>query len=122
MGTDEPPSDSRSERWAQLSETVMPETLALIREAARLFPPMPANDPPFISVADAIATALGYDPPTDGLLGSGLGRIMAYNRAAAIAKALGLAPTLDVEHVRRWGAGEVIHLGPESPRPVTDAR
>lgn len=46
----------------------------------------------------------------DGLIGSGLSRIIAYNRAADIAKALGLPPTLSADVVRRWAAGEVIHL------------
>jgi hypothetical protein len=55
------------------------------------------------TVADAIASALGYTKPIDGLLGSGYEMQLAYQRAETIANALGLSVTLDVETVRRWG-------------------
>ena len=80
---------------------------------------MTGVDPPIEScgdtVVDVIARTIGYQPGVDGLIGSGLSRILAYNKAADIAKALGVAPTLPVDHLRRWGAGEVIHLGPGVP-------
>jgi hypothetical protein len=74
------------------------------------------SEPLFDSVADVIARTIGFQPGVDGLIGSGLSRILAYNRAADIAKALGIAPTLSADTLRRWGSGEVIHLGPDSPK------
>lgn len=61
-------------------------------------------------VVDVIARVIGYQPSIDGVLGSGLSEILAYNQAAAIADALGLPVALSANTVRRWGAGEVIHL------------
>lgn len=65
------------------------------------------------SVANVVARVIGFTEPTAGLIGSGLSQIIAYNRAGEILKALGLNPLLSVAKLRRWGAGEVTHLGPE---------
>lgn len=59
---------------------------------------------------DVVARTLGYDQPRKGLLGSGLSQIIAYNRASDVMRALGLPLDVTAEAVRRWGAGEVVHL------------
>lgn len=63
-------------------------------------------------VVDVIAATIGYDRPREGLIGSGLSRILAYNQAGDIVRALGLPIDLRASVLRRWGAGEVIHLVP----------
>jgi hypothetical protein len=65
------------------------------------------------TVVEAIASTIGYSPGIDGLLGSGLSKMLAFQQATDICKALGLPSDVDVDVVRRWGSGEVIHLGPE---------
>jgi hypothetical protein len=62
------------------------------------------------TVVDVVADSLGYDRPREGLIGSGLSRMLAYQRAADAVKALGLPLDLSADTLRRWGAGEVIHL------------
>lgn len=69
---------------------------------------------------DVVASALGYTPPIDGLLGSGLSKMLAYQRASEVLKALGLPLDVPAETVRRWGAGAVIHLAQRTvPEPGT---
>ena len=72
------------------------------------------------SVVDVIAAAWGYRPPIDGLIGSGLEKMIAYQRAREAADALGLPPDLDVETVRAWGSGAVMHLGPSAAEGSTE--
>lgn len=62
---------------------------------------------------DVIARTLGFRQPTQGLLGSGLERMLAFQRATDIIDALGLPRDLPADVLRRFGSGEVIHLGPE---------
>lgn len=66
------------------------------------------------TVVDVVATAIGYDQPRDGLLGSGFSRMLAYQRAGDICKALGVPTDLDADKLRRFCAGEVTHIGPKS--------
>lgn len=64
------------------------------------------------SVVNVAARAYGYDPSMPGLIGSGLSRIIAYQRASDILRALGIPLHLGASTLRRWCAGEVVHLGP----------
>jgi hypothetical protein len=72
------------------------------------------------TLQERIAKAIGYDQPIDGLLGSGLSKMIAHQRAADICKAIGLAPGLDVEFVRAWGHGEALTIA--TPQTNADQR
>lgn len=72
------------------------------------------------TVVDVAARAIGFDPPRDGLLGSGLSKILAYARAADVVRALGLPLDLPAEKLRRWAAGEVTHIAGEATVPRLD--
>lgn len=71
------------------------------------------------TVVDVIARSLGYDPPSDGLIGSGFSRMLAYQRAADACRALGLP--LDVSAaaleaaVRAVAAQDVAPVADQAP-------
>lgn len=69
-------------------------------------------------VVDVIARTVGFDPPQPGLIGSGLSQMMAYDRAAAICRAIGVPMTLDVDVLRAWGKGAVVHLAGVTEEPA----
>ena len=88
---------------------------ALIRADIRTM--VAAGMLPDESVVNVAARAYGYQPSTPGIIGSGLSQIIAFQRASAILKALGVPLHLSASTLRRWCAGEVIHLGPEDINP-----
>ena len=73
--------------------------------------------PPPERCVDVAARAIGFTPGVHGLIGSGLSEIIAYDKAAAVLKALGVPLDLPSDRLRRWCSGEVIHLGPEWVKP-----
>lgn len=76
------------------------------------FGPVVRADESDESVVNVVARTLGYDEPIDGLIGSSLSKMIAFQRASDILRALGVPLHLGASKLRRWCAGEVIHLGP----------